>query len=371
MNNLVLTIGLSFLTLLSTAFDSIAVPKDEVRVGVLLALTGPYPLQGNAFREGIQLAEEEINQSGGIGGARFRIVIEDTANDPKNAVTAAKKLIEQDKVEAALMSSYPEYRTGGLEFERSKIPVIALWDSSPELDAMGDYIFGIGPWTPSSGEVSALFARTRLNAKSAVIISSVDPWAELVSSFFKETFTSRGGTVMKEYLVNPETADFRAIITNAKSKKADVVFAPIIDHIPEFFRQKRNSGWGAPVISSDVIAKNHIEADPEALEGVYQAKNKDPELGATSQLYTKYQKKFGRAPELQWFLTTGYDGVMMLASALREKFNSGKSLREYLYSLQGYVGVTQKFSFTPEGSAPQMAVMYRIRAGKFLFEWEK
>ena len=132
--------------------------EEEVKVGVLLALTGPYPLQGNAFREGIQLAEEEINRTGGINGIRFKVLIEDTVNDPKNALTAAKKLIEKDKVSAALMSSYPEYRTGGMEFEKNKIPVIALWDSSPELDGMGDFIFGIGPWTPSSGSVSAEFA---------------------------------------------------------------------------------------------------------------------------------------------------------------------------------------------------------------------
>jgi branched-chain amino acid transport system substrate-binding protein len=369
-HNLLPAITIPLLAVFATSLTSYAQPKDEVRIGVLLALTGPYPLQGNAFREGIQLAEEEVNQSGGINGTRFRVFIEDTVNDPKNALTAAKKLIEQERVEAALMSSYPEYKTGGMEFERNKIPVIALWDSSPELDAMGEYIFGIGPWTPSSGAVSATFARKRLDAKSAVIINSVDPWAELVSSFFRDTFTSLGGTVVKEYQVNPGTADFRAILTNAKSKKVDVVFAPIIDHIPEFFRQKKNTGWSVPVISSDVIAQNHIAAAPEALEGVFQAKNKEPELATSDVLFRKYLSKFGRQLELQWFLTTGYDGVMMLASALQAKYSRGISTGEFLYSLKEYEGVTQRFSFTPEGSAPQMAVMYKIRGGKFVFEWQ-
>jgi branched-chain amino acid transport system substrate-binding protein len=156
-------------------------PTNPIKIGVLLALTGPYPLQGNAFKEGLALAEADINEHGGIGGVPIKLVIEDTANEAKHALSAAKKLATQDKVVAALMSSDPEARTGGMELQRARIPVIALWDSSPELDDMGDYIFGIGPWTPNSGEVSATFAHSQLRATQAVIINSVDPWAELVA----------------------------------------------------------------------------------------------------------------------------------------------------------------------------------------------
>jgi ABC-type branched-subunit amino acid transport system substrate-binding protein len=38
------------------------------RIGALIVLTGQYAMQGNAFREGIELAVDEINESGGIAG---------------------------------------------------------------------------------------------------------------------------------------------------------------------------------------------------------------------------------------------------------------------------------------------------------------
>jgi branched-chain amino acid transport system substrate-binding protein len=345
-------------------------PLPTVKIGVLLALTGPYPTQGNAFREGIQLAEAHINASGGINGRPFRVVIEDTVNDPKTALTAAKKLIAKDHVIAALMSSYPEYQTGGMEFQRNKVPVIAIWDSSPELDQMGDWIFGIGPWVPSSGEVSAEFAASQITGKRAVIINSIDPWADLVAGYFEKKFTSLGGTVVKRFQINPDTSDFRTVLISARVTGADVLFAPIIDHIPDFHRQKRQTGWSVPTISSDVIAQEHIDAAPEALEGVYLSKNKDPIVDGVKPLYAEYRKRFGHEPGLPWFVSTGYDGVMLLVTALRSGCATGEEIRNFLSHLRGYKGETQEYNFTPEGSAPQMAVIYQIRKGKLDLAWE-
>jgi branched-chain amino acid transport system substrate-binding protein len=341
-----------------------------LKIGVLLALTGPYPLQGNAFKEGLILAEREINESGGINGTPLRLIIEDTANEARNAISAAKKLATQDKVVAALMSSYPEYRTGGMELQRSQIPVIALWDSSPELDDMGDYIFGIGPWTPSSGEVSALFARTQLQAKRAVIINSVDPWAELVADYFARDFTRLGGEIIKRLAINPETSDFRSIILQARTANGDVVFAPIINHIPEFFIQRATQKWSTPVLSSDIIAQNHIDIAGKAIEGVYQAKNRDPSLGSSSVLLHRYRATFHRDPPLPWFVTTAYDSVMMLAQAMQAGNLSGSSIKTYLSTLREFKGVTQEFSFTSGGSAPQLSVMHQVVGGKLVLVWE-
>lgn len=346
-------------------------PTNPIKIGVLLALTGPYPLQGNAFKEGLALAEAEINEHGGIGGVPVKLVIEDTANEAKNALSAAKKLATQDKVIAALMSSYPEYRTGGMELQRARIPVIALWDSSPELDDMGDYIFGIGPWTPNSGEVSATFAHSQLRTTKAVIINSVDPWAELVADYFARDFTQLGGKVVKRLTVNPDTSDFRSILLQARNTNADVVFAPIIDHIPEFFKQRSTLNWSIPVISADVIAQHHIDAAGKTIEGVYQAKNREPSLESSSALLQRYRTTYHRDPPLPWFVTTAYDAVSMLAQAMRAGNLTGPSIKTYLSTLQGFKGVTQEFSFTPGGSAPQMAVMHRIVRGKFEMVWEQ
>jgi ABC-type branched-subunit amino acid transport system substrate-binding protein len=86
---------------------------------------------------------------------------------------------------AAITSSYPELTTGAAEFQRNRIPVVHLWDASPEIEEMGDYLFGIGPWIPSAGEVSAKFAALRLKAVTVVTFHVNDPWSQLVTDYFE------------------------------------------------------------------------------------------------------------------------------------------------------------------------------------------
>ena len=344
--------------------------EETINIGALLALTGPYPLQGNAFREGIELAVDDLNTAGGINGKKIQIFLEDTANDPKNALTAAKKLVEQDRVVAAIMSSYPEYHTGGMELQRNKVPVIAIWDSSPEIDQMGDYIFGIGPWAPSSGEVSAQFAKRELKAKTAVVVTSIDPWAELVSNYFEKQFVADGGKILKRYALNPATSDFKPVLLSIKQKVPDVIYAPIIDNIPVFHKQKRELQISTPILSSDVISDEHIRAAPEAFEGAYQSRNKEPSMTDNQQLFDRYQKKFAKQVTMPWFVTVAYDAIMLHAQAMKAGALTGEAIKQYLYTIKGYHGATQEFSFTKEGSAPQMAVIFKISSGKLLFTWE-
>ncbi len=345
--------------------------ETPVRIGVLLALTGPYPMQCNAFREGLELAQDEINRTGGINGRKLELVVEDTINEAKNALTAAKKLIEQNHVQAAIMSSYPEYRTGGMEFERHKIPVIAIWDSSPELDQMGEYIFGIGPWTPSSGEVAGQFAAKVLKAKKGVIITSIDPWADLVSDYFKDSFEKAGGVLLERYELNPDTNDFRSILGKAKMQSPDVIFAPIVDNIPVFHKQKIALGINVPVISSDVITQEHVDQVPAAFKNVFQTRNKEPDLKRNATLFEKYKQKFGRDVKMPWFITTAYDAVMILSKAIKESRSlSGEDISRQLYAIKDYPGATQDFSVSRAGSAPQMAVMYSVKPDGIQLVWE-
>jgi branched-chain amino acid transport system substrate-binding protein len=84
-----------FLLILVLARTASADP-DPVRIGALMVLTGQYAMQGNAFREGIELAIEEINLGGGINGRQLELQAEDTGNLPANALTASRRLLQTD-----------------------------------------------------------------------------------------------------------------------------------------------------------------------------------------------------------------------------------------------------------------------------------
>ena len=78
--------------------QSQGVTKDEILIGSIQDLSGPLAGFGKAVRLGMMLRVDEINEQGGIHGRKIKLVVEDSGYDPKRAVLAAQKLVNQDKI---------------------------------------------------------------------------------------------------------------------------------------------------------------------------------------------------------------------------------------------------------------------------------
>ena len=74
------------------------VGKTEVTLGSIQDLSGPLAGFGKQARLGMMLRVDEINEQGGINGRKLKLIIEDSGYDPKKAVLAAQKLVNQDKI---------------------------------------------------------------------------------------------------------------------------------------------------------------------------------------------------------------------------------------------------------------------------------
>ena len=74
------------------------ISANEIVIGTHQDLSGPIKVWGVPVSNGMKMAVEEINASGGINGRKLRLVMEDVAYDPKKAVLATQKMIELDKV---------------------------------------------------------------------------------------------------------------------------------------------------------------------------------------------------------------------------------------------------------------------------------
>src|SRR5687767_11656738 len=74
------------------------VSKTEITLGSIQDLSGPIAGFGKQVRLGMLLRVDEINEQGGINGRKIKLIVEDSAYDPKKAVLAAQKLVNQDKI---------------------------------------------------------------------------------------------------------------------------------------------------------------------------------------------------------------------------------------------------------------------------------
>src|SRR5438094_8162157 len=87
--------------LVLVALAALTVPghsQSPIRIGVIQPLSGPVAASGNYIRMGAEIARDWINAKGGVLGRPVQLLIEDNKSDPKEAATAAEKLIVRDKV---------------------------------------------------------------------------------------------------------------------------------------------------------------------------------------------------------------------------------------------------------------------------------
>lgn len=78
------------------------VSKNEITLGSIQDLSGPLAGFGKQVRLGMMLRVDEANEQGGINGRKFKLLVEDSAYDPRRAVLAAQKLVNQDKIFAMI-----------------------------------------------------------------------------------------------------------------------------------------------------------------------------------------------------------------------------------------------------------------------------
>ena len=80
------------------AAEQQGVTKTEIVVGTIQDLSGPLAGYGKQSRNGMQLRIDELNEQGGVHGRQIKLLVEDSGYDPKRAVLAAQKLVNQDKI---------------------------------------------------------------------------------------------------------------------------------------------------------------------------------------------------------------------------------------------------------------------------------
>ena len=82
----------------SVLAQSQGVSKNEIVLGSIQDLSGPLAGFGKQVRLGMMLRVDEANEQGGVNGRKVRLLVEDSSYDPKKAVLAAQKLVNQDKI---------------------------------------------------------------------------------------------------------------------------------------------------------------------------------------------------------------------------------------------------------------------------------
>lgn len=356
-----------------------------IKLGVFEPQTGENGGGGIQEVYGVRYANQIYNTVN-VGGETYKIqlVEVDNKSDKTEAVNAAQKLIAE-KVSGVIGS----YGSGvsiaaGEYFKEAKIPAVGCSCTNPQVTNGNEYYFRVCFLDPFQGTVMASYAMKHGYSKVAVITQLGDDYSEGLGGFFVKACEKNGIEVVAAEKFQTNEQDFKAILTNIKSKNPDFVFAPSsIATAPLILSQAKELGLECQFGGGDtwengtIIDNAHGAAEGMVVTTFYEAdpanaKGEDAIFlngNGTLTGFSNYLVSIGQPATIPAVSALGYDSYLALYKAI-EKAGSvkGEDIKEALKTLN-FNGVTGDISFNADGDANKnSAYIKEVKGGKFVFK---
>lgn len=252
MRSLLKRISLAGVALAMGAAGAAAQPKD-VKIGLLMPLTGRYAESGASVQRGVDMIVKQVNAAGGIkslGGAKVALVTADTGSDPAKTSLQARKLMSEDRVSFVLGPySTPEaetfmpvadrYQVGGVGLQTTLTPKTPYFSTlSIPAAKFGEGYANLVKWLRGKGVAINTVAITFAN----------NDYGQVVSRTAAEALAAQGVKVLESIPVEPTVKDMTPIVLKVKSLDPDAVIS--IVYLADgvlLHRARFNLGYDKPV----------------------------------------------------------------------------------------------------------------------------
>ena len=348
-----------------------AAPAD-IPVGVYAALTGGEAAFGQATLQGVRLAADEINDSGGVLGRKIRLVVEDDQGRAEDAASVVTKLITRDNVVAVIGENSSNQSLAAAPIcQAAKVPMISPSSTNPNVTKKGDYIFRVCFTDPHQGKALAAFVFSNLHLKNAAILKdNRNDYSVGLAEFFTKAFTALGGHIVVEQSYSGGDTDFHPQLTTIRNAKPEVLFIPgFYTDVGQIAIQARDLGINIPMVGGDGWdSPTVITIGGKSVDGSYFSDHYFP--GDPRPLVKRFvsaiEARYGHAPEANAAL--GYDALTIFANAAKKAGSfDRKAIRDNIAAVRGYQGVSGTITMGPDRDPIKPVAMIKIDGGKLHF----
>lgn len=343
---------------------------EPIKIGFVGQLTGSYSDIGVQGRNGVQLAVENLNESGGINGRKLELIVEDDKNSVKGALEADAQLIESGVV--SIIGHMTSSQTVGVEsyIRNHQVPLISPTSSSPLLSGKKDYIFRLNPSSDKSAAVMGSYAYSHLKKKRVALLYDIKNQAYSLPyalSFIK-SFKAQGGSVPLQFnFSSDEGVNWREIVEfiGEYDVSAVTVVASAAD-TAAFAKTKQEFGKAWKVYASGwAHTQRLLEIGGAAVDGMVFIESFNPKSSrpAFEGFKSSYVEQFGYQP--QFAAAQGYESVLFLSEGLRRKSDYNGNLIEALQSIRSIDGLMGTLRFDENGDVKRPYFVIKINDGVF------
>jgi branched-chain amino acid transport system substrate-binding protein len=364
----VLAIGL-------TGHGAAQTPSREVVLGAIVPSSGPFAEWGRTNTVTLQMLEKQVNDAGGVNGAKLRIIIVDDATRPAQATNALRKLAGDDKVLAIagpLTSSAAEV-TFPVANEM-KVVATSQASSKPGVAKLNR------PWAFRNtidegilGKTTVPYFKKAFDIKTVTVIydakdaTAATVGTRIMPALMKENDikVANEGDLLS---FNTGDLDVSAQVTKMKSLNPDgVVVSADYSQAVTVIREMKRQGLIKPVVgATQLISSAILKAAPEipivAPATFYATMKAEKAEKFVGDLQPLLRKTSGLPPEIEpsMYDANIYETVSMYIDAVKKAGVTGKpeeleadrtKIRDYMAKLVGFQGLGGPIGFNDDGDA--------------------
>jgi branched-chain amino acid transport system substrate-binding protein len=352
--------------------------QPPIKIGAIYSITGPASYFGEDQRNTLELLADQVNARGGVHGRKLEVVVYDDATDPTKAVTALRRLHEEDKVVAVIGGSISGNTLAMIPFtEKAHIPQLASAASGKISSPVKPWVFQFCNTDVQSIAKILQFLDGRKIKKIAMLADNTGYGASGKEELERQA-PAKGFQVTAYETFGPNDTDMTPQLTRIKATGAQAVIVwnatPASAIIAKNFKQV---GLTALQIQSTAfVSPRLIQLAGDAADGIVLTGYKlpivdslpasDPQKKVVTEYRDAYVKRFGKAPNP--FGALAYDAFMGLVKALETAGPEPEKIRAALEGLKGFVGANGMYTMSPtdhNGYAVDSLQMLVVEKGAF------
>jgi branched-chain amino acid transport system substrate-binding protein len=343
---------LAGLALAALALNSFA--QGTIKIGVITDRVGVSKPYSEPATEGVVFGADEINRRGGVLGRKIELLIEDDQSRPDISAALARKLVDQGAVFILSVSLSPATQQQQTVTMEAKTPQMTPMNSADYLTTQLDnpYFWQTGPL--GSVQIATLLAHAKSkNFKRVALITDNSDLGQAIAKAFKGTLEKAGIQIVAEEVVprGATTAMPQMQKLRAANPEAMFLAGVLTAENVLIFRAYRELGVKFPIHSSYNLSVPIYETVAKGLiNGITFVDAYDPDKPEVKAFEAAYKKATGKDPQnLHGY---GYDGIMLIADAIRRAGSTDKEKIRAAMQQTDYAGVMgakgMKYRF-PEG----------------------
>jgi len=344
--------------------------REEVRIPVVVPLSGPWSALGEGVVNGARLKAEELNSNGGINGRPVAICLEDDGGMPDSAALVAARLAADRKVlvvvgqlrGSALQAALPVY-------SKADLPIITPAVTEPFAGCFKPICFRLVSRNDCQGDFLCRYVVQNLHLRRVAIFFVADGYGLSLKDAFVDRARRLGLQVLVCTSGRPNRIDYRAQLASIKSLAPDAVFiAGYATPAGRIIAQARSLGMKSVFFGADAL-DDGLMLENRAAEGLFVTAPFLLSRGGAMvrDFVERYRSRFGS--ESDWLAANTYDAVGLAAAALSRGGDSREKVRGWLAGIdapeKAYRGITGPIYFSNHGVCRRPVLVKSIRHGRW------